>query len=144
MILNLSVHAQSQIGHGIAGLVHDPAGASVVGASIRIAGLGSRSGGQTTTDAEGRFVLATQESGEFRVSVSSPGFASSVRTVTVQPGQIVSLDIVLRVDLLQQSISVTDEVRGYHVPTATSATRTDTPLMEIPQSVQVVPRAVIE
>jgi iron complex outermembrane receptor protein len=34
--------------------------------------------------------------------------------------------------------------RGYFVPDATTATRTDTPLRDIPQSIQVVPRQVIE
>ena len=33
---------------------------------------------------------------------------------------------------------------GYRVPDATTATRTDTPLRDIPQSVQVIPRQVIE
>jgi iron complex outermembrane recepter protein len=33
---------------------------------------------------------------------------------------------------------------GYQVPTATSATRTDTPLRDIPQSIQVIPEQVIE
>jgi len=36
------------------------------------------------------------------------------------------------------------EARGYRVPNATTGTRTDTPLRDIPQSVQVVPQEVIE
>ena len=39
---------------------------------------------------------------------------------------------------------VTGEQDGYKVPNASTATRTDTPLRDIPQSVQVVPRQVIE
>ncbi|MEH2466209.1 TonB-dependent siderophore receptor [Nostoc sp.] len=39
---------------------------------------------------------------------------------------------------------VTGEQDGYNVPDATTATRTDTPLRDIPQSIQVVPRQVIE
>ncbi|MGD1913744.1 MAG: TonB-dependent siderophore receptor [Rivularia sp. (in: cyanobacteria)] len=39
---------------------------------------------------------------------------------------------------------VTGERDGYSVPNATTATRTDTPLRDIPQSIQVVPRQVIE
>jgi iron complex outermembrane receptor protein len=39
---------------------------------------------------------------------------------------------------------VTGEREGYLVPNATTATRTDTPLRDIPQSIQVVPREVIE
>ena len=37
-----------------------------------------------------------------------------------------------------------DRETGYSVPNATSATRTDTPLRDIPQSIQVVPRQVLE
>lgn len=39
---------------------------------------------------------------------------------------------------------VTGQQDGYRVPNATTATRTDTPLRDIPQSIQVVPRQVLE
>ncbi|MEH2277327.1 MAG: TonB-dependent receptor plug domain-containing protein [Nostoc sp.] len=39
---------------------------------------------------------------------------------------------------------VTGELDGYSVPDASTATRTDTPLRDIPQSIQVVPQQVIE
>lgn len=39
---------------------------------------------------------------------------------------------------------VTGEQEGYSVPDATTATRTDVPLRDIPQSIQVIPRQVIE
>mgnify|MGYP002780465860 FL=1 len=39
---------------------------------------------------------------------------------------------------------VTGELSGYRVPNASTATRTDTPLRDIPQSIQVVPRLVLE
>jgi iron complex outermembrane receptor protein len=39
---------------------------------------------------------------------------------------------------------VTGEQEGYSVPNASTATRTDTPLRDIPQSIQVVPQEVIE
>ena len=41
-------------------------------------------------------------------------------------------------------IVVTGEQDGYVVPNATTATRTDTPLDEIPQSIQVIPQEVLE
>ncbi|MEO0827373.1 MAG: TonB-dependent receptor [Cyanobacteria bacterium J06642_9] len=41
-------------------------------------------------------------------------------------------------------IVVTGDQNDYVVPTATTATRTDTPLDEIPQSIQVIPQAVLE
>jgi iron complex outermembrane recepter protein len=39
---------------------------------------------------------------------------------------------------------VTGERDGYRVPSSSTATRTDTPLRDIPQSIQVVPRQVLE
>ena len=39
---------------------------------------------------------------------------------------------------------VTGEQDGYNVPDASTATKTDTPLRDIPQSIQVVPRQVLE
>ncbi|MBW4642404.1 MAG: TonB-dependent siderophore receptor [Goleter apudmare HA4340-LM2] len=39
---------------------------------------------------------------------------------------------------------VTGEQDGYRVPNATTATRTDTPLRDIPQSIQVIPRQILE
>lgn len=37
-----------------------------------------------------------------------------------------------------------EQETGYNVPNATTATKTDTPLRDIPQSIQVIPRQVIE
>ena len=45
----------------------------------------------------------------------------------------------------EQEIVVTGEQEtGYSVPNATTATKTDTPLRDIPQSIQVIPRQVLE
>ena len=42
------------------------------------------------------------------------------------------------------TITVTGRREGYAIPTSSSATRTDTPLIEVPQSVQVVARSLLE
>ncbi|KAM3109754.1 TonB-dependent siderophore receptor [Phormidesmis sp. 146-33] len=48
-------------------------------------------------------------------------------------------------DAVEEEITVTGEgARGYRVPNASTATRTDTPLRDIPASIQVVPRQVLE
>lgn len=39
---------------------------------------------------------------------------------------------------------VTGEQDGYNVPDAATATKTDTPLRDIPQSIQVIPRQLLE
>jgi iron complex outermembrane receptor protein len=40
-------------------------------------------------------------------------------------------------------VVTTEALEGYRVPNASTATRTDTPLRDIPQSIQVVPQQVI-
>jgi iron complex outermembrane recepter protein len=44
----------------------------------------------------------------------------------------------------EEIIATGEQDTGYRVPNATTATKTDTPLRDIPQSIQVVPRQVIE
>jgi len=47
-------------------------------------------------------------------------------------------------ELLELEVTAEREAEGYRVPNATSATRTDTPLRDIPRSIQVVPQQVLE
>jgi iron complex outermembrane receptor protein len=44
----------------------------------------------------------------------------------------------------EEELVVTDRLPDYRVPNATSATKTDTPLRDIPAAIQVIPRKVIE
>ncbi|AFZ29175.1 TonB-dependent siderophore receptor [Gloeocapsa sp. PCC 7428] len=54
-----------------------------------------------------------------------------------EPGEIAEEDAI-------QVVVTGEQEDGYAVPDASTATRTDTPLRDIPQSIQVVPRQVIE
>lgn len=47
-------------------------------------------------------------------------------------------------DLLEFEVRAEEEAGGYDVPDATTATKTDTPLRDIPQSIQVVPQQVLK
>jgi iron complex outermembrane recepter protein len=44
---------------------------------------------------------------------------------------------------IEEEITVTGQQDGYRVPNASTATRTDTPIRDIPQSIQVVPQEVL-
>lgn len=46
--------------------------------------------------------------------------------------------------VLELEVTAEREVEGYRAPNATSATRTDTPLRDIPRSIQVIPQQVLE
>lgn len=69
------------------------------------------------------------------VEVTATGLALSIIPGVAQAGED---DEALRV------VVTGEDDRGYAEPTATTATRTDTPLIEIPQSIQVIPEAVLE
>ncbi|MBE9100337.1 TonB-dependent siderophore receptor, partial [Vacuolonema iberomarrocanum] len=69
------------------------------------------------------------------VEVTATGLALSIMPGVAQVGED---DDALRV------VVTGEDDRDYAEPTATTATRTDTPLIEIPQSIQVIPEAVLE
>lgn len=71
-------------------------------------------------------------------ATASPGSAGLVLGITPGLGLATGNDDTIRIGVTGTG----DE--GYAPSNATSATRTDTPLREIPQSIQVIPRAVIE
>jgi iron complex outermembrane recepter protein len=139
-----ALSALAQAGQSISGHVKDPSGLPIPAARVLIQSATSGSVVRLDSDRAGAFAAGTLGPGEYRVVVSSPGFATESRTVTLAPGQTIGVDFTLTPDMLRQSINVTDSRVRYQIPTATTATRTDTPLMDIPQSIQVVPHAVLE
>lgn len=71
-----------------------------------------------------------------QVNTESGQLVLSVKPGVTQAEEDSELDITVT--------AVRQEENGYRVPDVTTATRTDTPLRDIPQSVQVVPQQVIE
>ncbi|MGD1948138.1 MAG: TonB-dependent receptor plug domain-containing protein [Leptolyngbyaceae cyanobacterium] len=69
------------------------------------------------------------------VETTATGLALSVVPGVAQAGEV---DEALRL------VVTGDEDPGYAEPNATTATRTETPLIRIPQSIQVIPEAVLE
>jgi iron complex outermembrane receptor protein len=88
-------------------------------------------------------VQVTQRSGAIRVSVAGKE-ALPKTEVTLRTGGL-AYSLNPEGDDTDEEIVVTGEGRGtYRVPNASTATRTDTPIRDIPQSIQVVPRQVLE
>jgi iron complex outermembrane recepter protein len=67
------------------------------------------------------------------VTIKTGAFAYSLNPKRDEPDE--EIEVVVTGEVVQ---------RGYRVPNASTATRTDTPLRDIPQSIQVVPRQVLE
>jgi hypothetical protein len=67
------------------GRLTDPQGQLIPDATIRLSRRADSSSKETKTDAQGRFSFAVLDSGEYRLTAESPGFAVLTRTIVVQP-----------------------------------------------------------
>jgi len=123
------------------GKVLDQDRAAVAGVEI----TASRNGqpdSSTLTDANGEFSLSL-EPGEYTLRVSADGFAEASLTVRSKPTSFEPLEIVLQLAGYSATVTITD-MAGYDTFTINTATKTLTALRDVPQSITVVSREVIE
>jgi len=100
------LHAQAPIGQGdLSGTVSDPSGAVIPNATI----IASGSGGNrevTHSNAAGEWSLTGIPAGNYVVEVKVPGFAIGNRSVTVAPGQRVTVDHAVNLGSIQETVNV--------------------------------------
>jgi catecholate siderophore receptor len=89
-----------------------------------------------TSDSHGEFRLALPP-GQYRITIRAEGFADAARTVDSGPGVSILPVVQLQVEEQRSAVTVT-EPGAYQVPVIVSATRTQTALLDIPQSISVV------
>ncbi len=124
------------------GRVLDPAGMPISGARVTAETEGRATVPVTTvTDAEGQFALELA-TGRYAVRVEVDGFAETVQHVSLAPDNAPPLDLILQAGI-HESITVRAE-NGYQVPTISSGTKTPTLLRDVPQSVTVVTRQLMQ
>ncbi|MBW4641055.1 MAG: TonB-dependent siderophore receptor [Gloeocapsa sp. UFS-A4-WI-NPMV-4B04] len=81
---------------------------------------------------------------ENQTETTQPSDESAQTLEQVQPGSETQPDETYKEDESIEIVVIGDQNTGYSVPNATTGTRTDTPLRDIPQSIQVVPQQVLE
>jgi catecholate siderophore receptor len=119
------------------GRVLDPNRALVAGAQVVAATKGRPAGGAVVTDLNGEFSLLL-EPGEYTVKVNAPGFAEAAQTVRLaRAAAAPTLEFVLLIAEATSSVTVVAPT-GYQVEAVGSATKTLTPLRDIPQTITVV------
>ena len=118
------------------GKVVDQNHAAVPGARIKVRAKAPATASSTATNLNGEFSLALS-AGDYTVVVSADGFAEAYQTVTLRANVSAALEIVLAVAGSSSTVTVTD-ANDYRTETVNSATRTTTPLRDIPQSITVV------
>ena len=131
----LLAHAQVTTQSTIRGRVLDPNRAAVVGASVTAEANGSSVSFTATTDQNGEFSI-TVEPREYTVRVVANGFSEASQTVSLSKTGSASLEVVLQLSGVSSSVSVIG-TGDYQTDVISSATKTLTPLRDIPQSITV-------
>lgn len=124
----------------IEGVILDPTGAAVAGAEAVLRQTAANQEWRAHSDTSGRFVFRSLTDGQYTIRVSARGFSEAERRVTVA-GQNVVLTITLAPATVSEAVSVRAE--SYQEREASIGTRTDTPLIELPQSITVVNRQLL-
>ena len=90
----------------LVGLISDPSGAVVPGATVGVIAVDGRTVASTQADRNGQYRLTGFAPGRYRVQVASPGFTSYTRDLTLQAGARVTLPAVLQSGAVSESVTV--------------------------------------
>src|SRR5581483_5715859 len=101
-------HAQSrsQPIHALAGTVHDPSDAAIVGAEVDLLLSDGRIVSQAKTDSSGNFRFTGIQSGNYRLEAQHEGFRLTTVNVKFGDRQQVTANIVLPIAVAQQEVTV--------------------------------------
>jgi hypothetical protein len=104
-----TILAQTQITTGtIQGTVVDANGAVVPGANVEIRNRDTNFSRSLTTDEDGRFVAPLLQPGNYSVTVSKQGFATTVLENTVLTvGQALSIPFSLKISTVEERVTIT-------------------------------------
>ena len=118
------------------GRVLDSSRGAIVGAQVTVASEQPGSSTAAVTNQQGEFELALPP-GSYVVQISASGFLESSRHLTLAADSPTNVELTLEVAGVQESVSVGAAI-GYTVSEIASATKTATPLRDVPQAVSVV------
>ncbi|MBM3761004.1 MAG: TonB-dependent receptor [Acidobacteria bacterium] len=101
---------QAPTGSILKGLVTDPSGAAIPGASVTVSGPGGFVK-VASSDADGKFTVAGIPGGKYTIRVSSTGFSLFEQTdFDIAAGKQISINAKLNIEASKQEITVTDTI----------------------------------
>ncbi|MDF9799029.1 iron complex outermembrane receptor protein [Catalinimonas alkaloidigena] len=112
-------------------------------ANINVALQGSSLG--TSTNSEGRFTISNVPAGNYTLVASSVGYSAKKQNVDVKSGETTTLNLQLSESAMElNEVQVSGHTDSYKVDIPSPTLRIKTPLIEVPQNIQVVNREMIE
>ncbi len=117
-----SVQAQTSTTGNIAGIVTDPTGAVVPGASVTLRNLDTGNSTSKTSNAEGSYNFALLAPGNYSLSANATAFQGIVQKVTVALGASVTANLKLSISSQSETVDVTEQVTGVQTEDANLTT----------------------
>ena len=118
----------------VTGRIVDPSGAPLVGASLTLRCGDFRQDARTIGDGSYRIAAPA---GAYILEAEAPGFEPTAAPVELDAAAAAALDLTLEIGTFGSIITVS-EPGVFVAASSTSATKSDAPLIEIPQSVSVI------
>ena len=142
-VLGIAVLAPAQSTTTLSGTTTDEQGARVPGAVLTLIKSDGLARQTVTSDSVGEFSFRGLPAGSYRLLASRQGFGVLEQSIEL-PLAAASLDVTLKPEAQNYSVTVSVENDSFAPVEAFSATRRALPLSELPQSVGVVDRAVMD
>jgi iron complex outermembrane recepter protein len=92
----------------------------------------------------GSVTVTPLEGNRVRVAIAGINAVPTANIVKSESGLVLNAELVAQEEELEIVVTDEQEESGYFVPNTDVGTRTDTPLRDIPQSIQIVPQQVLE
>jgi TonB family protein len=104
MIPLAAVHAQSPA--SMTGVVYDPSGAVIPGATISLKSIGAQNEEVARADAAGRYKLQTVPAGQYLMKVMIPGFATYQKELTLGAGSASTVNVNLAIGEVREAVDI--------------------------------------
>lgn len=117
-LLAAPVATSAQSTGTVRGVISDESGAVLPGATVLIASVATGQTSETVTSAEGAYLFPFLPPGNYIITFSLPGFREEKRTVTINVASTVALDVGLKVQGLDETITVTGGVPTIQLDTS--------------------------
>ena len=141
--LSRTAEAQSPA-YTVFGTVTDSTGAVIEGLSIKLRPKPAGPAVTVISDTNGAFLFDYVAPGDYELSCVRGGFAAFSQQIAVSSVEPRPLRIILQPETPKYSVTVSARPEPYTGNMAASTMRVDTPLIEIPQSIQVINHVVLE
>ena len=121
-----TVRSQTIVTGGISGVVTDPTGAGVAGASLTMKSVATAETFNATSSSNGEYQFALLKPGDYKLSVTKEGFKTLTQTVSVLLGQNSTVGVRLEVGSVEATVEVSAAPPLLQTENANIATTVDT------------------